>query len=520
MGTFLFCLCFALSFLYAERDKEQIHFSSLSGNSLRECISFCRLYPTSPYLPQVEKMLNEILAKTCGRNAVDIQETKKLVGWMGHLQEFFNGMEKKNTSLFTQEEVSSLLPLYASLPNRKLKGYGETDLETLLLMEDKEIDIATAYCASFPSDQQNTLTIVLDFLAMQALEKAGANASISQKVEAINELLFFDLGYRYAPMSDYQENIDQYSLLTPVLHSRRGICMGTSLLWAAIAQRLSVPVEFVVPPGHIFPRVPLEDGSFINIETTARGIHIPLEEYASISAEPIYFYGAKGAIALLHQNVGSKLLADRSPKKAKKHFQNSLAWLPGEALPLECLVYSLYLGGEKEEAKKMAALLEKKKDASITPFQELFFKQMLTYSIDPDTIYLLFLHEPKTSEEKQRQLQQALNVLKQHPEYTSLYYLAAMRSLALHRQREGCALLGKYVEMHPYDPYALYVLTLLEVERFEYNKAKSTWQKLAHFPLPHCRESIEKLGWELDQLSPFYQRSDTADGEDLYKIRR
>lgn len=498
----LFFFLLSASLLQANQKKEQIHFSSLSGNSIKECVSFYKLYPYSSHLPEVEKMLGRLLVKSCGKSSIELRKIRKIAAWMGRLQEFFSGLEESDLPLFTDEEEASLLPLFSSFSNRKLTGFGDTDLRKLRSLKGDQVDIATAFCTCFSPEKQNTLTIVLDFLAVQALEKVDPKASLGKKAEAINELLFFDLGYRFAPMTDYEKNIDSYSLLSSVVHSRRGVCMGTSLLWGAIAQRLGMPVEFVVPPGHIFPRVPLEDGSYLNIETTARGIHIPLEEYSSISANPIHFYGPKGAVALLHQNVGAKHLSDKNPTLAKEHFQSSLELLEANTLALEGLAYSLYLEGSLDLAKEAYASLRKHK-SPIQSFQELFLEQMLTYSVDPDTVYFLFLQDAHSSLEKQKQLEKAHTTLKRHPEYTSLNYLIAMQSLALHQQREGCASLEKYVHHHPFDPHALYTLTVLEAERFEYAKAKNVWQKLTNLPLPHCRDAIEKVQWELDLLSPF-----------------
>ena len=77
--------------------------------------------------------------------------------------------------------------------------------------------------------------------------------------------------FRFPPHSLYAKDIDVYTFLPSVLDSRRGVCLGVSILYLCLAQRLDLPLEAMTPPGHIYVRY----GEDLNIETTARGIDVP-----------------------------------------------------------------------------------------------------------------------------------------------------------------------------------------------------------------------------------------------------
>ena len=124
------------------------------------------------------------------------------------------------------------------------------------------------------------------------------------KINTINWYLFDELRLRFPPHSLYSEEIDLYTFLPSVLDSRRGVCLGVSTLYLCLAQRLNLNLEIVTPPGHIFVRY---NGGEINIETTARGIHIPTEHYLSVHTRSLQERNIKEVVGLTFFNQASAL---------------------------------------------------------------------------------------------------------------------------------------------------------------------------------------------------------------------
>src|ERR1700761_5200171 len=119
---------------------------------------------------------------------------------------------------------------------------------------------------------------LIDLMALQILTRITFEDPPAKKIRAINHFIFEEMGFRFPPHSSHAKDIDLYTFLPSVLDSRRGVCLGVSILYISLAQRLKLDLQMVTPPGHIF--VCWRQGKeVINIETTARGIHIPDEKY-------------------------------------------------------------------------------------------------------------------------------------------------------------------------------------------------------------------------------------------------
>ena len=93
--------------------------------------------------------------------------------------------------------------------------------------------------------------------------------------------------FRFPPHSLHAKDIDIYTFLPSVLDGRRGVCLGVSILYLCLAQRLGLDLEIITPPGHIYVRYQSPEGEMINIETTARGIDIPSERYLGMETRKL-----------------------------------------------------------------------------------------------------------------------------------------------------------------------------------------------------------------------------------------
>ena len=118
------------------------------------------------------------------------------------------------------------------------------------------------------------------------LARLPIHATDEEKIRAISHFIFHEKRFRFPPHSLYAKDIDTYTFLSSVLDSRLGVCLGVSILYLSIAERLDLPLEIITPPGHIYIRY--RKGEEIqNIETTARGIHLPNRAYLGINTRKL-----------------------------------------------------------------------------------------------------------------------------------------------------------------------------------------------------------------------------------------
>ncbi len=98
-------------------------------------------------------------------------------------------------------------------------------------------------------------------------------------IEIINDFLFDELGFTYVKTGKLE---DLY--LNDVIDRRKGNCVGMSILYLAIAERLRLPLFGVKVPEHIFIRY--DNGETkINMETGHEGINLPDSFYVTHSIE-------------------------------------------------------------------------------------------------------------------------------------------------------------------------------------------------------------------------------------------
>jgi Tfp pilus assembly protein PilF len=84
--------------------------------------------------------------------------------------------------------------------------------------------------------------------------------------EAFRRILIREEGFSYDPAAGDPENY----LVDTVLARKRGNCLGLSLLWLSLAERLDVPFHGVYIPGHCFVRFE-GDGTRVNVEFSDGG---------------------------------------------------------------------------------------------------------------------------------------------------------------------------------------------------------------------------------------------------------
>jgi tetratricopeptide (TPR) repeat protein len=245
----------------------------------------------------------------------------------------------------TPETCQCIEDLGKNLPHKQLKGHAAQSLQQVALLAPEEIDLSRALLLLeqefSPKKKIKMVSIesTLDLLALSVLARMGNKVDPATKIKELNQLLFDELALRFPPQSEADEKVKQFSELSSVLFSRRGVCLGASTLYLCLAQRIGLPLSIFTPPGHIFVGYKDKDAVRV-IETTARGIEIPVDEYLGTSLRSLPERSMKEVIGMVAYNRASTSLKQKN-------------W--NEALSL----YKLAEGFESdEELSQMIALTE------------------------------------------------------------------------------------------------------------------------------------------------------------------
>jgi regulator of sirC expression with transglutaminase-like and TPR domain len=97
---------------------------------------------------------------------------------------------------------------------------------------------------------------------LKGTDLAGARrqSAAEERVVALNEFLFEELGYR-GNTDDYYDPRNSY--LNDVIDRKTGIPITLSVLYMEIGRRIGLPLEGISFPGHFLVRLPLEGGVLI-----------------------------------------------------------------------------------------------------------------------------------------------------------------------------------------------------------------------------------------------------------------
>ena len=261
-------------------------FNSLDPLSITQHLAFYELYPNSSYgqeaLSKAWQLLNggkEIDGATnLPFPKFDIQAIISLITRQSY----------DTPPLLNAEQLALIEKFSESLANYKLKGHQTWKNEELSQLPSEEIDLARALLLYQFDQHQDPLFAArqyeasIDLMALQIRARLTPNASDEEKIREINRFIFQEMLFRFPPHSLHAKDIDLYTFLPSALDNRQGVCLGVSILYLCLAQRLDLHLEIITPPIDIFLRYEGSDGKVINIETTARGIHLPDEVYLGI----------------------------------------------------------------------------------------------------------------------------------------------------------------------------------------------------------------------------------------------
>ncbi len=138
----------------------------------------------------------------------------------------------------------------------------------LLARDDSRIDLAQA-CLMIAQDAYPELEVerYLGEIERMAIrlrgrtsQARGAAHSPEERVMALNQFLFEELGYRGNTEAYYDP---RNSYLNEVIDRRTGIPITLAVLYMAVGRRIGLPLEGVSFPGHFLVRLQLRGGTLV-----------------------------------------------------------------------------------------------------------------------------------------------------------------------------------------------------------------------------------------------------------------
>lgn len=134
----------------------------------------------------------------------------------------------------------------------------------MLSREDGRIELASA-CLQIAEDAYPGLDVdgyvgEIERLAKRLRARLAPDTAIEDRVIALNEFLFDDLGFS-GNVDDYYDPRNSY--LNEVLDRRTGIPITLAVLYMEIGRRIDLPLEGVSFPGHFLVRLPLRGGTLV-----------------------------------------------------------------------------------------------------------------------------------------------------------------------------------------------------------------------------------------------------------------
>lgn len=508
-GLILF-VCFFLSPLLLDAnitppsdEQLKIKYHRLDPSSIAQHLAFYELYPETKIgkqaLCDAWKHLSGIDVAPASILAKEILSCDAI----SLLVELVNRPIDKEIPLLNEQAQTALAALSKQLAHYSLKGHHVWSEEEMLALPLHEIDLARALFLSQLGDNRpliNSYEALIDLMALQCLSRLPHPSSPEEKITAMNAFFFNEMGFRFPPRSIHLKNIDLYTFLPSVLDSRRGVCLGVSILYLCVAQRLSLPLEMVTPPGHIYVRY-RSQGQEINIETTARGIHIDSDEYLSVNNHSLQQRNIKEVIGLAHFNQASVYWQNGEYEKALQAYVKAEPYMKEDPFLKELMGYILILTGNKQKGD---ALIQEIKDVvpKYAIVKSTMAEDYLNGSVDAQGIEVIF---KKVDEDRKSVLakKNALEeTLKHYPNYRAGILTLATTWLQLHRTKEALDVLIRLDNSD--DPEVHYYLSILYAERYDYTKAWTHLQRAEAIVKTHqySPQALKELRRELSKLSP------------------
>jgi tetratricopeptide (TPR) repeat protein len=482
MKKLSFLLLIAFNCLFA--DPVSIY-KTLDPKSLSQLFAFHELYPdTREGKEALNKVLNLLGASPEDAHlfsALPAIDISTMITMMSQVQ-------TNDAPLLTNEALAFIEKISTNLKNRSLEGHTLWDQKQIMDLPLDQIDLSRALFLT----ETNNLSIdtikqyeaMLDLMALQISFRLKADATDLEKIEAINDFIFYKLHFRYPPHSTYSKEIDSYTFLSSVLDSRKGVCLGVSVLYLCLAQRLGLTLEAITPPGHIFlSYVDPKTKERTNIETTARGIHVDLEDYYTLDTISLQRCNMKEVIGYVLFNQASTFWSANNHKKAIELYEKAKTYIPDDPLIMEFLGYNYLFDGNKQKGiKYLKKALQHENSYNFSARTTI--EDYLNHRVDIKGLKNIFSPIEETKESILAKQEALKKTLKKYPNFRSGIFLLASSYLQMGRTKEATAILDDYLKLDPENVLVHYYQSLISMERMRYKKA--------HFHAQKAKEILQK----------------------------
>lgn len=494
------------SFLFGSDASIKSLHNSLDPQSLTQHMAFYELYPHTPegkkalahiwkllrQNPKNEKLPQILLPK------FDIQAIVSLV----------TRQPCDPAVKLSPEQLSAVHSLCSHFSNRTLKGSEVWSKEEVIALPAEQIDLTRGLLIEQFDGSENFRDDILqyeaslDLMALQISARLSKEPTNVEKIREINRYIFQEMQFRFPPHSLYAKDIDLYTFLPSVLDSRHGVCLGVSILYLCLAQRLDLPLEIITPPGHIYVRY--RDGDeIINIETTARGINTPCEVYLGLNTRKLQERNMKEVIGMAFVNQAAVYWQKGETAACIKLYEKSIPYLDNDLLVNMFLGLNYLFAGRKEEGENLLRpLVDYTFDHAVSP--ETLVSDYFAGQASAEGIQAIFMPVDETREsilEKQEELK---GILKEYPKFRAGLLQLATTYLQLGRTGEALEVLQRYHELDSTDPTVEYYLSIVAAERYDFNKsweyllrAENLTEKRDHRPI-----ALRKLHNKLRTVCP------------------
>lgn len=458
--------------------KLNVLYKSLDPLSIAQHLAFYELYPSTGEGILALNQAWSLLTRKNNHSPKDLEAIPLLNSALPAIIALVNKQQDAPCIDLSENELLMIEQLADTLPNRQLAGHRAKSEAEMLLLPPAEVDLSRGLLLSEIGDNLTKIRsyeALIDLMALQIRARLPAEATPQVKIRVINDFIFGEMGFRFPPHSSHAKDIDLYTFLPSVLDSRRGVCLGVSILYICLAQRLNLPLEMITPPGHIYIRHRNEDAE-VNIETTARGVHINSKEYLSIETHALQQRTIKEVIGLTYINQASVFCRQEDYEAALKTYMTAKKYLPDDKLLIELMGYTYLFAGKVEEGIAHLKQVEHHiPEYAITGNSTI--EDYLNGVVDSEGIRMLFkdVDENRSSLITKREALE--KVLKQYPLFRAGWFYLAVTWLQLHREREALEALERYHTLDHSDPTAEYYLSVLYAKRSDYNKA---WEHLRY----------------------------------------
>lgn len=483
-------------------------YPSLDPLSITQNAAFAQLYPNTPDGKLAEERVRALLFQGAplSEGLPSHLSSPDLRGIISLLSSHSLGPASAPLS---QEQLELIQAAASSLANRSLQGSKAWSEEEVLSLPPEEVDITRAVLlCQFAGEELAKEKILqyeanVDLMALQIRARLPKAPSPEDIIYEINQLIFQELGFRFPPHSIHIQNIDLYTLLPSVLDTRRGVCLGVSIMYLALAQRLNLPLEIITPPGHIYLRYRPNGSEEINIETTARGIHLPSENYLGVNTRSLQLRTQKEVVGLALINQASVSWGKQDYKSTVSLYERARPYLPNDPLLSMLLGLNyLFIGEEKRGRAILSALDPLLFSHAVS--EETLPADYLKGNVDAEGIKAVFLLADESVESLQKKKELLEAVVKKHPRFRAGLLQLASLLLQMGRSSQALNTLLQYQQIDNRDITVEYYLAALSFQQKDYPKAWHFLQQASLLALgrDHAAKPLRELKAALRRTSP------------------